>query len=139
MAATVSVSSLERPRVPDPESKPQRRRFPTEYKLRILREIDAASEPGEIGEILRREGLYSQIISVWRRQRDEGALEALGKRKRGPKGSDPVVAENRRQAGRIAALEAEVAELRELTEAQGNVSALLGNMFRKSAKPSTDG
>lgn len=139
MAATIMVTPVERPVVPDPESKPQRRKFSTEYKLRVLREIDAASEPGQIGEILRREGLYSQIISVWRRQRDEGAFEALSKRKRGPKGVDPLVTENQQQAARIAELEAEVATLRDLTAAQGKVSALLQDLSRKSAAPKSNG
>lgn len=139
MTATVNVTPLERPTVPDPESKPQRRRFSTEYKLAILREVDAASKPGEIGEILRREGLYSQIISVWRRQRDEGAFEALSRRKRGRRGADPLVVEVRRQAERIGELEDENATLVELVEAQGKVSALLQAMSRKGAKPSTDG
>ncbi|MCC7077120.1 MAG: transposase [Acidimicrobiia bacterium] len=101
--------------------------------------MDAASEPGQIGEILRREGLYSQIISVWRRQRDEGAFEALSKRKRGPKGVDPLVAENQQQAARIAELEAEVATLRDLTVAQGKVSALLQDLSHKSAAPKSNG
>lgn len=139
MAATITVTPVERPRVPDPESKPQRRKFSTEYKLRVLREIDAASAPGQVGEILRREGLYSQIISVWRRQRDEGAFEALSRRKRGPKAPDPLVEECQRQAARIAELEAENATLRDLTVAQGKVSALLQDLSHKSAAPKSNG
>lgn len=135
MATTITTTPVERPKVPDPESRPQRRRYTTEYKLRILREVDAAKPDGEIGEILRREGLYSQIISVWRRQRDDGALEALSGRKPGPKSTDPLVTENKRLAGRVAELEDEIATLRELAESQGKVSALLGELSRKSAKP----
>lgn len=133
------VTPVERPKVPDPESKPQRRKFSTEYKLGILREIDAASVSGQVGEILRREGLYSQIISVWRRQRDEGAFEALSRRRRGPKAADPLVEECRRQAARIAELESEVETLRDLTVAQGKVSALLQDLSRKSAAPKSNG
>ena len=64
---------------PDPEvaEKPKRRRFSAEYRLRIVREADACKEPGEIGALLRREGLYSSLLTAWRRQRDEGALEGL--------------------------------------------------------------
>ena len=66
--------------VPDPElvERPQRRRFTSEYKLRILREVDGLSRPGDVGALLRREGLYSSHLSTWRRQRDQGALEAEG-------------------------------------------------------------
>ena len=59
---------------PDPEvaEKPKRRRFSAEYRLRIVREADACKEPGEIGALLRREGLYSSLLTAWRRQRDAG-------------------------------------------------------------------
>ena len=53
------------------------RRFSAKYKLEILAEIEAASEKGQVGRILRREGLYSSLISEWRKQRDRGALEAM--------------------------------------------------------------
>ena len=60
--------------VPDPEVVPQakRRQFTAEYKLRILGEADACTEPGQIGSLLRREGLYSSYLSKWRQQREEG-------------------------------------------------------------------
>jgi Amt family ammonium transporter len=57
--------------------KPVRRRFTAEYKRRILAEADACSEPGALGELLRREGLYSSHLTTWRRQRDDGALAGL--------------------------------------------------------------
>ena len=65
--------------VPDPElvERARRRRFPAEYKLRILREADACTRSGETGALLRREGLYSSHLSAWRKQRDRGALVAL--------------------------------------------------------------
>src|SRR5271165_4269827 len=76
---------------PDPEvpERATRRRFSAEYKLRILTEVDACSEPGEIGALLRREGLYSSHLVDWRRSRDAGALEGLG-RKRGRKPKAPL-------------------------------------------------
>lgn len=76
--------------VPIPElmKRAYRRRFSSAYKLRILREADGLSRPGEIGALLRREGLYSSHLSVWRRQRDEGTREALS-RPRGRKPADP--------------------------------------------------
>src|SRR4051794_22704166 len=78
-------------RVPDPElvERPRRRRFSAEYKLRIVREADACSRPGEIGALLRREGLYSSLLTEWRRARDSGALVGLAPRGRGPRGPRP--------------------------------------------------
>ena len=75
---------------PDPEvpEKAQRRRFIAEYKLRILKEADACRDFGEIGALLRREGLYSSHLTTWRRQREEGSLEALQAKKRGRKEKD---------------------------------------------------
>ena len=58
--------------------KPVRRRFTVEYKAKILAEADACTEPGMLGELLRREGLYSSHLSTWRRRRDEGALGPSG-------------------------------------------------------------
>jgi transposase len=95
--------------VPNPEvlEKPLRRRFTAEYKLRILQEVDALSETGQIGALLRREGLYSSNLTTWRRQRDNGTIEALSPKKRGRKAlrQDPLIQENeqlRRQNERLA-------------------------------------
>src|SRR3990170_9118019 len=73
--------------VPDPavEAKPKRRRFTAEYKLRLLREVERAKEPGEVGAILRREGLDSSHLVTWRRERDRVAKAGLAARMRGPK------------------------------------------------------
>lgn len=78
-------------RAPDPEvsEKPTRRHYPAEYKLRILKEADACTEIGEVGALLRREGLYSSLLSTWRRQREEGSLTALSPSKRGRKAKPP--------------------------------------------------
>jgi transposase len=82
----------------------ERRHLPAEYKLRILPEADAVTEPGELGALLRREGLYSSLLSSWRRDREAAARERMG-RKRGPKPSrNPLarrVAELERQNGRL--------------------------------------
>jgi len=75
------------PAVPDPEvetTKP-RRRFTAKYKLSILTEVDACTNKGEIGAILRREGLYSSNLTTWRKQREKGILDGLSPRKRGRK------------------------------------------------------
>ncbi len=73
--------------VADPEvtEKARRRQFSAEYKLRILEEADACAAPGEMGELLRREGLYSSHLTCWRKQRQEGSLRGLSPRKRGRK------------------------------------------------------
>ncbi len=94
--------------VADPEvpEKARRRRFTAEYKLRVLQEADACGEPGEIGALLRREGLYSSHLVVWRRQREEGTLQGLMPRKRGrkPQQKNPLakkVAELERENERL--------------------------------------
>jgi len=77
--------------VPDPEvpEKAVRRKFTAKYKRRILREANLCKEPGQIGALLRREGLYSSNLSTWRRQAEQGTLEALSPKKRGPKEKKP--------------------------------------------------
>jgi len=85
-ASGVSASSARRT-PPDPAvpEKARRRRFTAEYKLRILREVERCKAPGEVGAILRREGLYSSLLTEWRRQRDRIAKAGLAATKRGPK------------------------------------------------------
>ena len=116
--------------VPDPEvvAKATRRRFTAEYKLRILREIESQREVGAIGAVLRREGLYSTHLSAWRRERDRGALDALGRRRRG---RQPDPSHGWRQ--RIAELETERDRLQErlrqaeaIITAQKKLSEILG-------------
>jgi transposase len=124
----------------DPElvERPRRRRFSAEYKLRVLTAADACARPGEIGALLRREGLYTSHLTAWRKQRDAGALEALG-RPRGRKPADPGaarVAGLRRRAERA---EAELEKARRVIEVQGNVSALLGELLEpRGAQKSTE-
>ena len=113
---------------------PQRRRrsFTAEYRLRILKEADACTQPGEIGALLRREGLYSSHLVDWRRQRERGALQGLSS-KRGPKPKHPAEAEVAQLRERNAKLEAELAKARLVIEVQGKVSALLGMVGPESA------
>jgi transposase len=117
--------------VPDPElvEGAQRRRFTAEYKLRVLHDADRCSVPGEIGALLRREGLYSSLLSTWRKQRDEGVLHALEKR-RGRKKSHPLEAENENLRRRAKRAEAELEKARRVIEVQGNVSALLEELLQ---------
>src|SRR3954470_19935371 len=116
--------------VPDPElvERASRRRFTAEYKLRILCETDACSRPGEIGALLRREGLYTSHLTAWRKQRDAGALAGLD-RKRGRKPADRRDVENAALRRRLERAEAELEKARKVIEIQGNVSALLEQML----------
>ena len=126
--------------MPDPEvpERPARRRFTAEYKLQILREADACGKPGEIGVLLRREGLYSSLLSEWRKQRDTGSLTALS-RPRGPKPPHPLEAENAKLRRRLERSEGELSKARRVIEVQGNVSALLGELLEpKGAQGSTE-
>jgi transposase len=111
--------------VPDPEvtERPIRRKFTAEYKRRILKEADVCSKPGQIGALLRREGLYSSSLTLWRRQIDQGLVP----KKRGPiaRRPDPNVR-------RIAQLEKDNARLAHklknaqlIIEVQKKVAALL--------------
>ena len=116
--------------VPDPElvEQAKRRKFTAKYKLEILQKADACTRPGEIGELLRREGLYTSHLTYWRKQRKDGALKELGK-SRGRKPADrreQQIVELQRRAERA---EAELAKARKVIEIQGNVSALLEQML----------
>jgi transposase-like protein len=84
-------------------ARPKRRQFTVEYKLRILKEADACREPGEIGALLRREGLYSSHLVLWRRQREQAAHTQLRARKRGPKAKvqDPRIKQLERENARL--------------------------------------
>jgi transposase-like protein len=109
-------------------AKAERRRFTGEYKRRIVREADRCTKPGEIGALLRREGLYSSLLTTWRAARDRGELEGLSPRKRGPKvvppdPRDKKIAEQEREIERWRK-RAERAEA--LVDVQKKVAALLG-------------
>ncbi len=112
---------------PDPEvtERPKRRRFTAEYKLRILREADACKGDGDLGALLRREGLYSSHLTTWRRQRDAVAKAGLKARKRGPKAKvvDPRVKQLERENAR---LKRRLEEAETIIEFQKKLSKLLG-------------
>jgi transposase len=111
--------------VPDPQvcERATRRSYSAKYKAAILAEYDGLDRDGR-GALMRREGLYSSLISEWRKQRDKGALEALGKT-RGRPPADPVERENVRLKAEVAKLEAELKTSRRVIEVQGKLSALL--------------
>jgi transposase-like protein len=106
--------------------KAKRRQYTTEYKLRILREVDACKERGEVGALLRREGLYSSLVSKWRQQCERGSLAGLGSHKRGPKADT--------QATELARLKCENERLRKrleqaelIIDVQKKVAQMLGS------------
>lgn len=112
---------------PDPEVVPraERRKFSAEYKLRVLAEADACRQPGEIGALLRREGLYSSLLDKWRTQRRQGSLDALAGQKRGPK-PDPAAAELARLRHENERLRKRLEQAEAVIEVQKKVSAMLG-------------
>jgi transposase len=116
--------------VPDPEllEQAKRRKFTAKYKLEILEQADACTQAGEIGELLRREGLYTSHLTYWRKQRRDGALRELGQ-SRGRKPADRRDQEIAELRGRVERAEAELQKARKVIEIQGNVSALLEQML----------
>src|SRR5712691_3912908 len=118
------------PVVPDPEVRERaaRRRFTAEYKLQVLRQADQCAGVGELGALLRREGLYSSHLTTWRRQREQGALVALAPKKRG-RPAAPVsplarrVAELERDNAR---LERRLKQAEAIMDAQKKLAEILG-------------
>lgn len=111
-------------------AKAKRRRFTAADKLRLLREVDACRGSGEIGALLRREGIYSSYLSTWRKQRERGELDGLSPQKRGPK-PDP-------QAIELAKLRRENERLQErlkraelIIEVQKKVARMLGETIEE--------
>jgi transposase-like protein len=126
----MSQDELNKTEVPDPEVVPRakRRRFSAEYKLRILEEVEACSEHGEIGALLRREGLYSSHLTTWRRQRAQGQLAGLSPKKRGRKLSvDEVLAKELAELKRENQhLQSRLRQAETIIEVQKKLSGLLG-------------
>jgi transposase len=116
--------------VPDPElvEQAKRRSFTARYKLEILAKADACTKPGEIGELLRREGLYTSHLTYWRKQRRDGALKELG-RPRGRKPADRRDAQIAELSRRAERAEGELQKAKKVIAIQGNVSALLEQML----------
>ena len=116
---------------PDPEvvAKPKRRTYTAEYKQRILEEAEAvAATRGGLGALLRREGLYSSLLTYWRRERAQGVLEALTPQKRGPKSKrHSLEEENQKLRRQNARLSEDLRKAQIIIEVQKKVAALLGN------------
>ena len=114
--------------VPDPEVLPraERRQYAAQYKLRILEEVERCTERGQIGALLRREGLYSSHLSKWRRQRAEGQLQALSGQKRGRKAQEVGVEELTRLQRENERLRARLEQAEMIIDVQKKLSRLLG-------------
>ena len=113
---------------PDPEvvDKPSRRQFAPSYKLRIVEEADRCTEPGEVGRLLRREGLYTSHLAAWRKARRAGSLKALSK-KRGRKAErNPLEEKVHKLERENARLEKELHKAHLIIDVQGKVAGLLG-------------
>lgn len=108
--------------------RPVRRRFTADYKLRIVREADACAQAGQLGALLRREGLYASHLTAWRRQRDVGAMTALKPQRRGrkPQAVSPLTADNERLRRDNERLAARLKQAETIIDVQKKVCELLG-------------
>ena len=126
---------------PDPEvpEKAKRRRFTAGYKLGIVEAADRCTEPGALGALLRREGLYSSHLSTWRKQVRDGTLRALAPKKRGPKKKrdprDAEIAKLRREAAR---LKKRLAQYEVALEAQKKFAELWGVTLNAEVSEASD-
>ena len=112
----------------DPEvvDRPLRRRFSLSYKLRIVEEADRCTEPGEVGQLLRREGLYSSHLTTWRKAAHSGSLKALSKKRGRKPERNPLDEKVRKLERRNARLENELRKAHLIIDVQGKVAGLLG-------------
>ncbi len=115
---------------PDSEvvPKPKRRRFSAEYRLRIVEEADRCTQSGDVGRLLRREGLYSSHLTKWREARRDGALRGLASKKRGvkPKANNPLASKVRELEAQVARLEKDLHTAHTILDVQKKVAGLLG-------------
>jgi transposase-like protein len=123
---------------PDSEVKTPYRRFSGKEKLRILEEAEACTEPGEIGALIRREGIYSSYLSRWRRARDRGQLDGLNGKKRGRKRSvdEELAEENAALRRENERLRSRLKQAETIIEVQKKLSQMLG--LETSAQESTE-
>jgi transposase-like protein len=106
---------------------PERRRFAAEYKLQVLAEADGCTEMGQMGELLRREGLYSSLLSTWRKQREEGVLAGLRPKRRGRKAKpkNPLAEEMARLQRENERLKTKLRQAELVIDVQKKVSEML--------------
>ena len=125
-------------RVPDPEvpAKARSRRYSASYKAKVLAEYEQLDKAGK-GALLRREGLYTSLISAWRVQRDQGALTALATPVGRP-AADPKDRENAKLRKQVERLTAELDKARKVIDVQGKLSALLGQLATDSPRSGSE-
>lgn len=112
---------------PEVLAKARRRRFTAPYKRQVLQQADACTEPGQLGALLRREGLYSSHLTTWRRQREQGTLEALAPKRRGPKPTGyPLAEENRKLQRENQRLTRRLQQAELIIDIQKKASEILG-------------
>jgi len=123
LRGSVVKNVLPNPEVPE---KASRRSYTTEYKRLILREAEVCKEQGQLGALLRREGLYSSNLTAWRRQVERGTLEALSSKKRGPKARkpDPSVRRITEQEKEIQKLRARLRKAELIIDAQKKIAEI---------------
>lgn len=132
MPESMSLSVPVNPMVPDPEvnGKPRRRTFTAQYKLKILKEAEGCTKSGEVGALLRREGLYSSHLAHWRREYEQGALKGLGTKKRGrkpkPLGRGPLVRQVAKLQKENETLQKRLRQAEAIIEIQKKACELLG-------------
>jgi len=128
MEHSKSLENSKAPPSPEVAEKPVRRRFTVEEKSRILDEADACTEAGQLGELLRREGIYSSYLTSWRRQRAQGAQAGLTPKRRGRKGKpkNPLADEVARLQRKNNRLEKKLRQAELIIDVQKKVSEILG-------------
>lgn len=111
---------------PEVPEKASRRSYTAEYKRLILREVEVCKEQGQVGALLRREGLYSSNLTAWRRQVERGTLDALSSKKRGPKARkpDPSVRRITEQEKEIQKLRTRLRKAELIIEAQKKIAEI---------------
>lgn len=130
----MSVERMNPQVAPDPQIVPkaERRRFSAEYKLRILAEADGCTGRGQIGALLRREGLYSSHLDKWRQQRQQGVLKALAPQKRGRK-PDPQAEEISRLRSENEQLRARLQRAEHIIDVQKKLAELFGTQAAETS------
>lgn len=136
----VSLQAVHPPADPEVPDKAVRRSFTAGYKLRILNQADACTEPGSLGALLRREGLYASNLNTWRYQRERGILSGLTPKKRGRKESlrDPHVAENEKLRRENERITKRLRQAEIIIDVQKKVSEILGIPLATTEEGGTD-
>ena len=126
---TPTQPATNHPSTPDSEvlEKALRRKYPGEYKLRMLQEAETCTLPGQLGALLRREGLYSSHLTTWRRQKEQGMLDALSPKKRGPKTlkRNPLALKVAQLEREIQRLQQKLQQAETIIEVQKKISEIL--------------